>query len=122
MAKACTVSGYAVTDDGRLVIGDRVLPKHPKLTFEKCVGVGANAVVFAAKDASLDRTVAAKLYDTIAGPHGGRAVRGRRLTKARSETKKLANLNDRAIVRVYDLNRWEGMCLVTMEYVGKRLK
>lgn len=95
----------------------RALPFPARFQFIEALGKGANAIVFLANDTSLHRQVAVKLYDRA----------GRRLSSLRDqaleEARKLAQLDDSRIARVFDTGVLAGLPYVVMEFItGKTVR
>ncbi|MFO0725103.1 MAG: tetratricopeptide repeat protein [Myxococcota bacterium] len=91
-----------------------------RFVVERVIGAGAMGVVYAAKDAALDRTIALKLL------HGARSLSGTldsAGTDISTEARALARLNHPNVVKVWDLGVWEGRMFIAMELVeGQTLR
>lgn len=74
------------------------------------LGQGAHGVVCAAWDPELRRDVALKLVDPSLLTDAGRAH-----TRLLREAKALARLDDRHVVRVFDVGSWRGRVFIAME-------
>src|SRR5690606_15453473 len=81
-----------------------------RYTIERRLGAGATAVVYAARDTTLDRPVALKI---VARRDAGGAWRAR----AHREARALARLSHRNVVAVHDLGEWRGHPFIAMELV-----
>jgi tetratricopeptide (TPR) repeat protein len=75
----------------------------------RSIGGGANGLVFAAWDPSLDRVVALKV---LRDPWSPRAS-----AKLRAEAVALAKLRHPGVVSVFEVGEHEGQCFLAMEYV-----
>jgi serine/threonine protein kinase len=85
-------------------------PTIDRYTIERRLGAGATAVVYAARDTTLDRPVALKI---MAGRDAGGAWRAR----AHREARALARLDHPNVVAVHDVGEWQGHPFITMELV-----
>lgn len=91
-----------------------------RYVIERLIGAGAMGVVYAAKDAALDRVIALKLL------HGDRQLSGTLDPSGgdvSNEAKTLARLDDPNVVKVWDVGVWEGRMFIAMELVqGQTLR
>jgi serine/threonine protein kinase len=85
-----------------------------EIEFCKCIGIGANGIVFEAKDINLDRKIAVKFWNN----------RGRSdFKKAQNEAKKLASVDHPYFAKIFSSGVKSGLFYITMEFVnGVNLK
>jgi tRNA A-37 threonylcarbamoyl transferase component Bud32 len=76
------------------------------------IGRGGMGVVYKARQAGLNRTVALKVI--LSGPYANEAA----LARFRGEAEAVARLQHPAIVQVFELGQFEGRPFLAMEYVG----
>ncbi len=91
-----------------------------RYVIERLIGAGAMGVVYAAKDAALDRVIALKLL------HGDHQLSGTLDPSGGdvgNEARTLARLDDPNVVKVWDVGVWEGRMFIAMELVqGQTLR
>jgi serine/threonine protein kinase len=97
------LAGAALFDEDRPAVG--------RYTVERRLGAGATAVVYAARDTTLDRPVALKI---VAGCDPDGAWRAR----AHREACALARLSHPNVVAVHDVGEWRGHPFIAMELVA----
>lgn len=84
------------------------------LEFNRCIGVGANGIVFEALDTNLERKIAVKFWNN----------RGRSdFKKAQNEAKKLASVDHPYFAKIFSSGVKSDLFYITMEFVnGVNLK
>lgn len=90
---------------------DRTLPQIPGYDIEAVLGRGGMGVVYRARHAALNRTVAIKM--PLAGPFASAAERHRHMREAQA----VAALRHPNIITVHDVGEVEGRPYFTMEFI-----
>jgi TOMM system kinase/cyclase fusion protein len=103
-----TRDGQVVPEAGERLGGDG----GQRFAIEKRLGEGSMGVVFRARDALLERTIAIKFLLRHAGLSPDALLEMLRL-----EARAAARLDHENIVRVFDLGTWRGVPFLVMEYL-----
>ncbi len=99
--------------NNRLYFNGTAIP-FEGLEFCKCIGFGANGIVFEVKDINLERKIAVKFWNNRGHSN---------FKKAQNEAKKLASVDHPYFAKVFSSGVKSGLFYVTMEFVnGVNLK